>query len=430
MINQLYNLYLKSTGVSTDTRTVQPGNLWFALKGPHFDAHKFANQALEKGALAVVIQDATYQQSDRYFFVKNTLSTLQLLANHHRNQLNIPFIGITGSNGKTTTRELVREVLAQKYKVHATYGNLNNHIGVPLTLLQIDPKTEIAIIEMGANKVGDIAELCRIADPTHGLITNIGKAHLEGFGGMEGVIRGKTELYHHLIEENGVIFVNSANKILHNIAQKRIKSPVYYPAKADYFHATLLASQPSLKLQTENGLQATTALTGAYNFENICSALCVGKFFGVDANKALHAVSTYIPDNNRSQVIKKGTNTILLDAYNANPSSMAAALEHFAGKEETESRHKVVILGDMFELGATAAKAHEDLGKLTSLLGFDQVHLCGKLMEKAKSGNPKANYWPEKASLHKYLSTHPIKSSEILIKGSRGMQLETLLEVM
>lgn len=426
MIDQLYDLFLKSTGVSTDTRTIQSGNVWFALKGPNFDANKFADQALEKGAMAVVIDDEAYKKNDRHFLVEDCLSALQQLGNHHRNQLSIPFIGITGSNGKTTTKELMRDVLATKFKVHATQGNLNNHIGVPLTLLQIKEDIEIAIIEMGANKVGDIAELCSIADPTHGLITNIGKAHLEGFGGVEGVIRGKTELYHHLIQRKGVIFVNSGSEVLYNIAQKRIESPLYYPAEGDYFHAELLESQPTLRLKTEDNQEGTTGLTGAYNFENICSALCVGKFFGVDPTKALKAVTDYIPDNNRSQVIQKGSNTVLLDAYNANPSSMAVALEHFAAKAGSR---KVVILGDMFELGEDAVSEHQAIGELTAKLGFEEVHFCGELMTHAQSGNAKASYWPDKKSLHEYLRANPISNGEILIKGSRGMSLETLLEV-
>lgn len=425
MIEQLYQHYLKSTGVSTDTRSVIDGNIWIALKGPNFDANKFADQALEKGAMVVVIDDPAFAKDERYFVVEDGLVALQQLGNHHRKQLDIPFIGITGSNGKTTTKELIHDVLAKKYKVHATKGNLNNHIGVPLTLLQIDETIEIAIIEMGASKVGDIAELCGIADPTHGLITNIGKAHLEGFGGVEGVIRGKSELYHHLILRDGVIFVNSQSEVLSNIAKRRMKTPFYYPAKGDYLHAELLESQPSLKLSTEEGSEATTHLTGAYNFENICAALCVGKYFEVNADSALDAVASYNPDNNRSQVIDKGTNTILLDAYNANPSSMSASLRHFAGKK---ANYKVAILGDMFELGEDAPKEHEAIGKLTAELDLDEVHLCGKLMEFGKIGNPKAHYWSDKEALKSYLESHAINNAAIVIKGSRGMSLETLLD--
>ncbi len=427
MIEQLYQLYLESTGVSTDTRSINEGDIWFALKGPNFNANRFADQAIEKGASIVVIDDTDFAKDDRYFVVEDGLEALQKLGNHHRNQFDIPFIGITGSNGKTTTKELMRDVLSQKYKVHATQGNFNNHIGVPLTLLQIDKNVEIAIIEMGANKVGDIAELCDIADPTHGLITNIGKAHLEGFGGVEGVIRGKSELYHHLIQKEGVIFVNSQSEVLSNIARRRMKSPYYYPAEGDYLHLKLLEGQSTLRLRTDEGLESQTHLTGAYNFENIGAALCVGKFFEVEHEQALKAVSDYDPDNNRSQVLKKGSNTILLDAYNANPSSMSASLKHFAGGE---GRYKVAILGDMFELGEDAPREHEAIGKLTSDLDLNEVHLCGELMEYGKLGNPKAHYWKDKDALKSHLEKNPLTHASIMIKGSRGMSLETLLEAL
>lgn len=425
MIDRLYDLFLQSTGVSTDTRTIQNGNIWFALKGPNFDANKFADQALEKGASIAVIDDSAYVKDDRYFVVGDTLKALQELGNHHRKQFSIPFIGITGSNGKTTTKELLRDVLAKKYKVHATKGNLNNHIGVPLTLLQIDESIDIAIIEMGANKVGDITELCGIADPTHGMITNIGKAHLEGFGGIEGVIRGKSEMYHHLIQKNGVIFVNSQSDVLFNIAKRRIKAPIYYPAKKDFFYAELLASQPILKFKTESVPETATQLTGAYNFENICAALCIGKYFEVLEAEALKAIGDYNPDNNRSQVMNWGSNTVILDAYNANPSSMTAALTHFA---ESAASSKVVVLGDMFELGEDGPSEHEAIGKLTAKLAFDEVYLCGGLMEYGKLGNSNAHYWKEKKNFEAYLKTSPIENSTILIKGSRGMSLETLLD--
>lgn len=427
MIDRLYDLFLQSTGVSTDTRTIQSGNIWFALRGPNFDANKFADQALEKGASIAVIDDQAFAKDNRYFVVGDTLKALQDLGNHHRKQFSIPFIGITGSNGKTTTKELLRDVLAKKYKVLATKGNLNNHIGVPLTLLQIDESIEIAIIEMGANKVGDIAELCGIADPTHGMITNIGRAHLEGFGGIEGVIRGKSELYHHLIQKDGVIFVNSQSEVLFNIAKRRMKSPFYYPAIGDFFHAELVASQPVLTFKTSTVSETNTQLTGAYNFENICAALCIGKYFKVSDADALKAVADYNPDNNRSQIIKQGSNIIILDAYNANPSSMTAALTHFAEGAESS---KVVVLGDMFELGEDGPSEHEAIGKLTAKLGFNEVHLCGGLMEYAKLGNSKACYWKDKKDFEEYLKKSPIENSTVLIKGSRGMSLETILDVM
>ncbi|MHA7102850.1 UDP-N-acetylmuramoyl-tripeptide--D-alanyl-D-alanine ligase [Roseivirga pacifica] len=423
-IEQLYRCYKQSTGVSTDTRTVQQGNIWFALKGPNFNANKFADQAIEKGAAYAVVDDAAYVKDERYLLVDDGLKALQGLATHHRNQLSIPFMAITGSNGKTTTKELMRDVLATKYNVLATRGNLNNHIGVPLTILSIDEEVEFAIIEMGANKVGDIAELCAIADPDYGLITNIGRAHLEGFGGVEGVIRGKTELYHHLIKKEGRIFVNSNAEVLKNIAEKRIDEPIYYPNSGDFLVAQLISDVDGLTIQTE-GKEFKTQLTGRYNFENICAALCVGKFFGVSAEKATEAVAHYVSDNNRSQLVQIGTNQIVLDAYNANPSSMEAALRNVAAKA---AKHKIVVLGDMLELGDDTEKEHAAIGQLAQTLGFDEVVFCGKHMASAKAANTEALYFEKKEALKAYFKMNPPKDSLILIKGSRGMSLETLLE--
>src|SRR5690606_10410469 len=294
----------------------------------------------------------------------------------HRDQLTIPVIGLTGSNGKTTSKELLHAVLAKKFKTFATKGNLNNHIGVPLSLLSIDDTIEIAVIEMGANHLGEIADLCTIANPTHGFITNIGKAHIGTFGGFDNIIRGKSELYMHLINHQGVVFINSQNPILFNMA-KRFKDPILYPAKGDYFHCELISADPYVKIRTEDGQEAETKLIGAYNFENVANALCIGKFFGVDATLALQAVAEYEPANMRSQVIRKNSNTIILDAYNANPSSMEAAIKNLAGMK---AQHKVLILGDMFELEEEAETEHRHIGKLILDLGFTDVLLCGELM--------------------------------------------------
>ena len=426
IIEQLYSFYKQSTGVSTDTRTVEKGNIWFALKGPNFNANKFAEQALEKGASYAVIDDEAFKKDERYVLVEDGLKALQDLAAHHRSQLDIPFLAITGSNGKTTTKELTRDVLATKYKVLATTGNLNNHIGVPLTLLSIDDTIEFAIIEMGANKVGDIAQLCAIANPDFGLITNIGKAHLEGFGGVDGIIRGKTELYHHVIQKQGRIFVNSGSEILRNIAEKRIKNPVYYPGEHDFLSAELISDNEGLTIQAEEQ-QFKTALTGRYNFENICAALCVGKFFDVDPKVAANAVANYVPDNNRSQLLKKGSNEIVLDAYNANPSSMEAALKNMDAKQ---ADRKMVVLGDMFELGEDSVKEHSAIGRLTETLAFDEVVFCGELMASAKAENKEALYFEKKEALISYLKMNAPQDTLILIKGSRGMSLETILEVL
>jgi len=424
MIEKLYQYFLKSTGVSTDTRTVQHGQLFFALNGPNFDANKFAEKALEAGAMLAVVDDEGYVKGDQYFLVSDALESLQQLANFHRKQLDIPFIGITGSNGKTTTKELMRDVLAQKYNVVATIGNLNNHIGVPLTLLSIKEDTEIGIIEMGANHVGEIEALCEIAEPTHGLITNIGEAHLKGFGGIEGVIRGKSELYNFLIQSEGVAFVNSQNEILSNMAKRRIKEPVFYGAEGDFYAASLLTSTPSIQYATDKNIKVSTQLSGGYNFENITAALCVGRFFEVDENSANEAVANYVPSNNRSQLIEQGNIKIILDAYNANPSSMKAALDNLVKLDGS----KAVILGDMFELGEASEAAHVELGRLTANLGFDKVIFCGALSKSGKEGNPDALYFITKTELATYLVLNPIEQDHLLIKGSRGMGLETLLK--
>jgi UDP-N-acetylmuramoyl-tripeptide--D-alanyl-D-alanine ligase len=423
-ISSLYEKFKKSTGVCTDTRKIEKGNLFFALKGPNFNANKLAEQALLAGASVAVIDDPEFNTDERCALVNDCLATLQALANYHRKQLNIPIIGITGSNGKTTTKELTRNVLSTKFKVFATHGNLNNHIGVPLSLLAIDSTIEIAIIEMGANHVGEIAALCLIAEPTHGLITNIGKAHLEGFGGIEGVIRGKSEMYHWLLQHEGIIFVNSQNEILANIAQRRIKEPIYYPAKGDFLHLELKEAKPEIVFADDQGKLTKTSLSGAYNFENMATALCVGKFFEVNMAKAQLAIAEYIPDNNRSQILKRGSNTIIMDAYNANPTSMKAALESLSLMEGG----KVAILGDMFELGEESATEHEMVGKLTSEINLEEVIFCGVNMKSASKSNPKGHYFEKKSDLNVYLKKQTWDNKIILLKGSRGMGLESLLE--
>ncbi|MDX5348847.1 MAG: UDP-N-acetylmuramoyl-tripeptide--D-alanyl-D-alanine ligase, partial [Hymenobacteraceae bacterium] len=316
-IESLYKKYLTCSSVSTDTRTVQPGALFVALNGPNFKGSQFAAQALEKGASYVITDDVNLPDN-RCLQVEDTLKTLQDLANYHRQQLQIPVIGITGSNGKTTTKELINRVLSQKYKTLYTSGNLNNHIGVPLTLLRIKPEHEIAIIEMGANHQGEIDFLCHIANPTHGVITNIGKAHLEGFGGLEGVARGKSELYRYLAKQNGIAFVNSKNEQLMQLSSG-IEKRILYPAPGDFYQADLLEETPFVVYRSDNGEKVETQLPGRYNFENMCVAACVGKYFEVAMPQVNEAIASYSPDNNRSQLIKTGSNTILLDAYNANP---------------------------------------------------------------------------------------------------------------
>ena len=427
-IGALYQHYQKSNKVSTDTRNIEPGAVFFALKGPNFNANLYAADALDKGAALVVVDELHHQKrlGDRYVLVDDVLKALQALARHHRQQLNIPVIGITGSNGKTTTKELIAKVLGQKYRVFATKGNLNNHIGVPLTLLSIDDTVEIAIVEMGANRVGDIAELCAIALPDHGMITNIGMAHVGYFGGFENIVRGKSELYHHLIQHDGVVWINSQNEILHNMA-KRFKAPMFYPAAGDYLSCEFVGASPYVIYKDETGKKTETQLVGGYNFENIAAALCIGKFFGVDASAANEAVASYAPDNNRSQVIKKGTNTIILDAYNANPTSMASAIENMAAMD---GEHKILILGDMYELGDESHQAHAQLGVLAKEKGFAHLLLCGKLIKPALDEHPNAKYFEAKEELADFLVKEGPKDALILLKASRGIGLETLVDVL
>jgi UDP-N-acetylmuramoyl-tripeptide--D-alanyl-D-alanine ligase len=425
-IQNLYQKYRESGRVSTDTRQITPGSVFFALKGDKFNANEFASDALTKGASYAVIDESKYATDDRYILVEDVLDTLQKLARHHRDQLKIPFIGLTGSNGKTTSKELLHAVLSKKYKTLATKGNLNNHIGVPLTILSIDDSIEIAVIEMGANHLGEIALLCSIANPTHGFITNIGRAHIGMFGGFENIIRAKSELFQHLIQTKGQVFINSQNPILSNMA-KRFTNPLFYPGGGDYYHCELLNADPFLKVRTESGEEITTQLIGDYNFENVASALCIGKHFGVKAKEANTAIADYSPGNMRSQVVKKGSNTIILDAYNANPSSMNAAIENLASMK---AEKKVAIVGDMFELGDEAEAEHKAIGKLLANKQFNDVYLCGKLMQAARTELPTAHYFEKKEDLLKALQQKPISNATVLIKASRGIGLESVVEVL
>ena len=424
MLQSIYKEYVKNYKVSTDTRKIEGGEVFFALKGPNFNANSMAEQAIEKGAIAAVIDDSSYKKDDRYILVDDALKTLQDLALHHRLQLNIPIIGLTGSNGKTTTKELIKAVLDKKFKVLATQGNLNNHIGVPLTLLSITPEHEIAIIEMGANHVGEIKRLCEIAFPSHGMITNIGKAHLEGFGGIEGVIRGKSELYDHLIKSDGTVWINSTNHILSNMA-KRFKAPYFYPAEEDYYNCTLIQASPYLKLQTGAGETIQTQLVGTYNFENIAAALCIGKYFEVDEEQANKAVEEYNPQNNRSQIISRDSNTIILDAYNANPSSMKEAVENL---KSMEAKKKVAVLGDMNELGEDSIKEHLQLGQHLKEAKFDDVYLCGKHIKSANESFPESFYYEDKKELLEVIKNKEFADTLFLIKASRSIGLEEVVE--
>jgi UDP-N-acetylmuramoyl-tripeptide--D-alanyl-D-alanine ligase len=422
-IPELYDRFRECAGVSTDTRKITEGCLYVALKGEKFDGNLFANDALEKGARYALIDNPELAVDSRYLLVDDGLTALQELARFHRKTLTIPVIGLTGSNGKTTTKELIASVLSRRYRTYATQGNLNNHIGVPLTLLAIDLDFEMAVVEMGANHQGEIRLLSSIAQPTHGLITNIGKAHLEGFGGIEGVRKGKGELFDFLAETGGTVFVNAQSEVLMAMFGERLfREAVFYQLTDQY---EIVTENPAVVYKDEVGQVVTTHLPGRYNFDNMAAALCIGKFFGVPAEEANEAVAGYNPTNNRSQFIRKGSNTILMDAYNANPSSMAAAVQHFMKQDVA---HKVVILGDMYELGDESPAEHAALGELIAQGKFDTVILAGQDMRYALSALPKAYYFPDKFSLHNWIMDNPFQDTAILIKGSRGMGLESVVQ--
>jgi UDP-N-acetylmuramoyl-tripeptide--D-alanyl-D-alanine ligase len=399
--------------------------MFFALRGPNFNANAFAEEALEKGAQYAVVDEPAFDTSARTLRVANVLASLQALAHHHRQQLTIPIVGLTGSNGKTTSKELVSAVLRKKFNTFATQGNLNNHIGVPLSILSVTDQHELAVIEMGANHVGEIAALAAIANPTHGFITNIGKAHIGTFGGFENIIRGKSELYQHLIQHRGQVFINSQNHILANMA-KRFTNPLFYPAKGDFYHCELLEADPFVTIKTETGATVRTQMVGTYNFENIAVALCLGKYFGVEVQAANEAVVQYVPGNMRSQIIKKNSNTIILDAYNANPSSMEAAIENLGAMP---AARKVAILGDMYELEGEAEAEHRHLGELLVQHNIHEVYLCGELIRAAQQTFPKARYFNTKTALTEALQKDSLRERLILVKASRGMRLEDVLEV-
>ncbi|MBL7951930.1 MAG: UDP-N-acetylmuramoyl-tripeptide--D-alanyl-D-alanine ligase [Flavobacteriales bacterium] len=421
-IAELHRLFLTCTGTSTDTRTIGENSMFFALKGPNFNANAFAGEALSKGAKYAVVDDASVATDERFLVVSDVLQALQLLATHHRRMFSIPVIGITGTNGKTTTKELVHAVLSADRPTLATSGNLNNHIGVPLTLLRLTPEHRIAIIEMGANKPGDIAELAAIAEPTHGVITNIGKAHLEGFGSYEGVIRTKTELYAFIKAHDGTLFVNADDELLmgKSTGQKRITYG--RSAEADS-SGNVNGSGPFLEVvftgTDEQAYHVTTKLIGAYNVPNVLVAVAIGQHFGVPDQRIAEALSAYAPSNNRSQFTDTGRNQLVLDAYNANPTSMAAALENFAAMQS--ERPKLVIIGDMLELGADSAKEHTAIVDLVARLKLD-ARFVGKEFAKA---TPDAI--ASAADLNERIAADPINGNLILVKGSRGIKLETVV---
>jgi len=425
-INELYSIYKQYPSVQTDTRKLRTGDLFFALKGENFNGNHFARQAITSGAAYAIIDDAAYAIENKTIVVDDVLETLQLLASHHRDQFTIPFIAITGSNGKTTTKELIHAVISAHFKTYTTEGNLNNHIGIPLTILKIRPDAEIAVIEMGANHIGEIASYCTYAKPTHGLITNCGKAHLEGFGSVDGVKQAKGELFDHLRKlTHGYAFVNWDYEYLHEMS-KGISGIIKYGTREDaHIIGIALQSEPYLEVRINQGLDhdtIPTKLVGEYNLPNILAAVTVGKTFKVPDQKIIEAISKYQPSNSRSQLLEKDTNKIILDAYNANPSSMQVAIENFA---KIKSENKILILGAMAELGNESMAEHEALIKQITQHKWKSVVLVGGDFLRIK--HPYITF-QNSGEARDWWQTQGIKNAHVLVKGSRSMKMEVVVE--
>jgi len=421
-IEPLHQYFLNSTGICTDTRAIKKGCLFFALKGDNFNGNKFAQEALNKGAYKVVIDEVDYQSNDT-LLCYNTLRTLQNLASFHRDYLKLPIIALTGSNGKTTTKELINIVLSQKYNTLATNQNLNNHIGVPLTLLSMNSETEIGIVEMGANHLKEIETLSDIVKPDYGYITNFGKAHLEGFGSIEGVIKGKTELYRHLKTHGKTAFVNGNDS--KQLAYTQVINKITFGNSQQDCAIELKDASEELIVDFK-GLEIQSNLIGLYNFHNIAAAICIGDYFKVPKENIKKAIENYVPTNNRSQLIKQGTNKIILDAYNANPSSMMVALENF---RQAKGEPKVLFLGDMFELGAEAEKEHQNIVDFLEKGSFDKIFLIGNHFFKCNVNTDTIYTFKTFEELKTVLKNKPPKNSHLLIKASRGMALERILHL-
>ena len=419
-IGSIHKIFLKSNGVSTDSRKVKKNDIYFSLKGPNFNGNEFAKSAIEKGACYAIVDQKEYVIDKSYILVEDCLKTLQNLANYHRKNSKAKIIGLTGSNGKTTSKELIFSVLKNKFKTIATTGNLNNHIGVPLTLLSIKEDTEIAIIEMGANHLKEIETLSNIADPDYGYITNFGKAHLEGFKNLEGVIKGKSELYNHLINKSRLIFINNRDKKQVELTKEYSNKFTFGEQNSDSIFS-VKSINPKINISIDNILIESN-LFGQYNIDNIAAAICIGKYFNVDNENIKAGIERYIPENNRSQIIKKGSNKIILDAYNANPTSMQLALSSFNDMKEEK---KIVFIGDMFELGENSHQMHQEIVYTVEKMNFDQTFIIGELFNKTKHSS-KIKSFKNLNDLKGNMDE--ISNSAILIKGSRGMKLENILD--
>lgn len=423
-IETLYQYFLESSGVCTDTRKISKGCLFFALKGEKFNGNTFTQQAIDKGAHKVVIDNIQYHQNTgKTILTKNSLALLQKLATYHRKFLKTPIIALTGSNGKTTTKELINTVLSRKFNTTATKGNLNNHIGVPLTLLELTSKTEIGIIEMGANHQKEIAALCAIALPDYGYITNFGKAHLEGFGSLEGVIKGKSEMYEFIAQNKSTIFVN-ANDSKQLELTKGLKRITFGNESQDHYIQLLNASKELLIGYKNVTIQSH--LIGIYNFHNIATAIAIGAHFGVEDVEIKKGIESYLPTNNRSQIIQSKGHHIILDAYNANPTSMMAAIENF---EQAEGENKILFLGDMFELGKTTAQEHQTIATYLDEKRIGTTYLIGKHFNQTQVKGEHMHSLPSFEALKEQFNSIVLDKNIILIKASRGMALERILEL-
>ena len=412
-------LFDECTAVCTDSRQITEGCMYIALKGANFNGNIFAEQALASGAKYAIVDEIAYQTNERIYLVDDTLRFLQDLARAHRQRFSLPIIGITGSNGKTTTKELISEVLKKKYRIISTIGNLNNHIGVPLTLLRIKSDTEIAIVEMGANHLNEIKFLTELINPDFGLITNFGKAHLEGFGSIEGVIKGKSELFDFLINNNKKAFINNDDPVQNQFVGNKISFSI--EGKSNYIFKEVKETDYA-GLNYKNFV-VDSKLTGNYNYHNIAFATSIGLYFNISLEKIKEAISNYIPSNNRSQIIEKNNKSIILDAYNANPTSMISAINSLIKKQEKKS----IILGDMFELGNQSEKEHHDLIDFCVKNNFENIFLIGNEFFKQKDKFQIPFFYKTKDELNNHIKKFPITSKYVLIKGSRGMKMEDLV---
>ena len=426
-LETVYSYFLESTGICTDTRKIEKGCLFVALRGDNFNGNKFTQQALDKGAFKVIIDDISqHKNTGETILCKNSLTLLQKLATYHRQELNVPMIALTGSNGKTTTKEIINAVLSKKFKTTATLGNLNNHIGVPLTLLSMTKETQIGIVEMGANHKKEIEALCEIAQPNFGYITNFGKAHIEGFGSIEGVIEGKSELYKYISKEKGTLFFNADDPVQNKLLGNYPSKVGFSQTKENFYTLKQIDANPYVALQAAQ-TNITSNLIGAYNFTNISAGVLIGDFFDIPLNDIKQAIEEYLPTNNRSQLITKGSTQIILDAYNANPTSMMAALQHF---NTIKTASKMVFLGDMFELGETAQEEHQDIVDYLSNTNIDEVHLIGSYFSKTKLQVKNCHQYKTFEALKSAFKNTIPKDTTILIKASRGMALERIVPML